>query len=540
MNTLAWAKYYRSLGWSVIPLSPGSKIPPKDFSPIPYRERYATDQELEAWFGGGNNNIGIVTGKLSKLLVIDLDRAKPEYSEENTIQYIGDSIETPMVSTPSGGLHIYYKYPDGKNVTIGSNLLPATDFRGEGGYVVAPPSVNGKPNAYAWVLDVKDTSIKDLNTNLLYKLLNTSTGIYTNSNNHANKDEHDSNALTFDRGNRDSSLFHVANSLIRGGMTDANARRVLEILANNCKPPFSPEETKIKIESALSRKEKRTIGLKEDIEEFISVSEGVFSVSDLRQGVSSVSRADGGAVRKVLQRLKQAGIIEKVGSKDGVYQRVIRNYEVMDWLNAPTNDFHVNLPLGISDMVKIYPGNIIVVAGASNAGKTAFLLNVVKENMSHYPIYYMNSEMGPTEMRMRLGLFDDVPLKSWRFTPIERSSEHHQIVDAEKAIYIIDYLEISDNFYLVSGMIRQIHEKLKEGICIIALQKKSGSDIGRGGEGTLEKPRLYVSLDKDDQSNIAKIVKAKAWRDHGNNPNGKTIRYKLINGSNIKPISDWR
>lgn len=540
MNTLSWAKYYKSLGWSVIPLSPWSKIPPKDFSPIPYRDRYATDQELEAWFENTDNNIGIVTGKLSNLLVIDLDRAKPEYNEENTIQYIGDTIETPMVETPSGGLHIYYQYPVGNNVTIGSNLLPATDFRGEGGYVVAPPSVNGRPNAYSWVLSIKDTSIKELNNNLLYKLLNTNNNIYTNSNNHANSEATNSNALTFDRGNRDSSLFHVANSLIRGGMSDANARKVLEILASNCNPPFSPEEAQIKIASALSRKEKRITGLKAEVEEFISVTDRDFSVTDIRQSVTSVTNSDGTSIRKILQRMKEAGIIQKVGNKDGVYRRVEKSFEEMDWINAPTNDFHINLPLGISDMVKIYPSNIIVVAGASNAGKTAFLLNVVKENMGRYPIYYMNSEMGPTEMKMRLGLFDDVPLKSWNFHPIERSSAHADLITDEKAIYIIDYLEISDNFYLVSGMIREIHEKLKDGVCIIALQKKRDSDIGRGGEGTLEKPRLYVSLDKDEESNIAKIVKAKAWRDHGNNPNGKTIRYKLINGSHIRPISGWR
>lgn len=538
MTTLEWAKYYRSIGWSVIPLSPSSKIPPKGFSPLPYRERYATDQELEAWFEGSDNNIGIVTGKLSNLLVIDLDRAKPEYDEENTIQYVGDTIETPMVETPSGGLHIYYQYPEGKQITIGSNLLPATDYRGEGGYVVAPPSVNGRPNAYAWVLGLKDTSIKELNSNLLYKLLNTN--IYTNCNDHAKKEEQTGNAITFDRGNRDQSLFHVANSLIRGGMTDANARKVLEILASNCNPPFSPEETRIKIESALSRKEKRVSGLKAEIEEFVSVTERDFCVTDVAQSVTSVTKPNGTSIRKVLQRMKEAGIIQKVGNKDGVYRKVEKSYEEMDWLNAPTNDFHVNLPLGISDMVKIYPSNIIVVAGASNAGKTAFLLNVVKENMAHYPIYYMNSEMGPTEMKMRLGLFDDVPLKSWNFHPIERSSGHADLITDEKAIFIIDYMEISDNFYLVSGMIREIHEKLKEGIAIIALQKKSTSDIGRGGEGTLEKPRLYVSLDKDEESNIAKIVKAKAWRDHGNNPNGKTVRYKLINGSHIRQTSQWR
>ena len=48
------------------------------------------------------------------------------------------------------------------------------------------------------------------------------------------------------------------------------------------------------------------------------------------------------------------------------------------------------------------PGNIIVVAGEQNAGKTAFLLNFVRLNMTRHEMFYYSSEMGASEMRKRL------------------------------------------------------------------------------------------------------------------------------------------
>ena len=111
------------MGLSVIPLSPKSKIPPKGFSPIPYRERIATEDEIRQWWKDEPNyNVGIVTGKLSGVFVIDLDKYADDYSEESAQNIIGDSIVCPTVETPRKGQHLYYSYPENFNPTIGSSL----------------------------------------------------------------------------------------------------------------------------------------------------------------------------------------------------------------------------------------------------------------------------------------------------------------------------------------------------------------------------------------------------------------------------------
>jgi hypothetical protein len=280
------------------------------------------------------------------------------------------------------------------------------------------------------------------------------------------------------------------------------------------------------------------------VSDFVNVVNGVsynslqFRLQDIYNELGFKTPEEKTSCRMQLTKLAKQGRIEHVGNKSGVYRVVQKSIDVMDWLNAPTNDFTISLPLNIHNLVTLYPANIIIVAGSSNAGKTAFLLNTIRMNMKYYPVYYFNSEMGETELRLRLSLFDE-PLESWKFSPIERAGNYQDLITGEKAIFIIDFLEVTKDFYEVAGTLSEIHQKLKDGIAIIALQKKSGQDIGRGGEGTLEKARLYLSLDRDADSNICKIVKAKAWRDHEKNPNGKTVRFSLIKGSKILKKGDW-
>ena len=113
------------------------------------------------------------------------------------------------------------------------------------------------------------------------------------------------------------------------------------------------------------------------------------------------------------------------------------------------------------------------------------------------------------------------------------------VVPGEGIINMIDYIEISDNFYKVAEQIKKIHDKLHGAIAFIAIQKNIGSDLGRGGSFSLEKARLYISLDKG----VAKIISAKNFKKDSpiGNPAGCQCRYKLVNGAKIikDQIQGW-
>jgi len=112
-----------------------------------------TPEELRKALGPGapKSNVGIVTGPISGVLVVDID------GEEGleSLRMAGRPLEslpvTPAVRTGGGGIHLYYRYPEGAEVKTAAGVLPKVDVRAQGGFVVAPPSVHKSGAAYEWV-----------------------------------------------------------------------------------------------------------------------------------------------------------------------------------------------------------------------------------------------------------------------------------------------------------------------------------------------------------------------------------------------------
>ena len=146
-TVLAAAKEYIARGWSVIPIVPGGKTPAVP-SWKPYQERLATPEELETWFADGTANIGIVTGQLSGLAVLDFDT---EEAWNETFR-LGVPSESPLVET-SKGFHLYCQHHEAVKNDQHGRVLAGMDIRSEGGYVVAPPSVHESGDKYHWYQD---------------------------------------------------------------------------------------------------------------------------------------------------------------------------------------------------------------------------------------------------------------------------------------------------------------------------------------------------------------------------------------------------
>jgi len=330
----------------------------------------------------------------------------------------------------------------------------------------------------------------------------------------------------FSNGRRDNDLFHTANVLVKGGMPDAEIFQVLNNLILSWGEQPDSKWINDKIQSALKRQNTRENSLATDVKEWILSTSGHFMSTDIHKDLGLSTRVHKKNVSEILRRSIEEGIIERYGNKNGSFRKIENKCEEIDWREADTSTvFDIRWPFQLERLVQIYPKNIIIVAGASNAGKTAFMLNVALLNAGKHPISYFSSEMGPEELRLRLDKFD-LPQEDWNGISFYDRSNSFADVIVPNAINLIDYLELTDNFFAVGGDIKSIFDKLKKGIAVIALQKKAGVDLGRGAEFTLEKARLYLSMD----AGKLRIIKAKNWKDKAINPNGQTFNYKLVNG----------
>jgi hypothetical protein len=142
---------YAEWGWRVFPLKPNSKTPATRHG---FKDATTDPIEVGAWWvRNPDYNIGLATGHTFD--VIDIDAPAGYYSYLELIGTEGDELTSQSadlpnihgrVSTAGHGLHLYVE-PTGDGNRAGAK--PGIDYRGVGGYVVAPPSViDGR--AWSW------------------------------------------------------------------------------------------------------------------------------------------------------------------------------------------------------------------------------------------------------------------------------------------------------------------------------------------------------------------------------------------------------
>jgi hypothetical protein len=149
-TTLASALYYIERGWSVFPLLPRSKQPAVKIAPFLSGEERMTEHQARLYWGPGGNvdyGIAIVTGKPSGIVVVDVD---PRNGGD--IAAVCKAVPTNLVAaTGGGGLHLICKYPSEGEVRCGKTSMPGVDRKGDGGYIVAAPSIHPSGEAYSWI-----------------------------------------------------------------------------------------------------------------------------------------------------------------------------------------------------------------------------------------------------------------------------------------------------------------------------------------------------------------------------------------------------
>ena len=126
---------------------------PKDKTPlaIGWQNEATTDEKriIELWNETPTANIGIPTGKVNKLIVLDVDPKNGGFESLADLEKRHGKLPSTMtVTTGSGGLHYYFFYAGDDIRNSAGKLGPGLDIRGEGGYVVAPPSIHPNGNHY--------------------------------------------------------------------------------------------------------------------------------------------------------------------------------------------------------------------------------------------------------------------------------------------------------------------------------------------------------------------------------------------------------
>jgi hypothetical protein len=246
--------YYRT-GFSVIPIAPKGKRPLIEWER--YQRERASESQIIEWWGKKypEANIAIVTGGISGLIVIDLDT--PE-AKDNLKERVPDFDFTTVPRSRTGkGWQLFFQHP-GATIPPRAGLIPGLDVRGDGGYVVVPPSIHPNGKTYEWKISING-ELPKLPVEL-FRLI-------SSPGNGAIKKAAQPIEESIPEGQRNASLTSLAGSMRRRGMSAASILAALQ------------EENKIRCDPRLPDREVETI----------ANSVGRYPAADLREHLTPKS-----------------------------------------------------------------------------------------------------------------------------------------------------------------------------------------------------------------------------------------------------------
>ncbi len=170
------ADYFRKQGKNIIPIVPGTKVPPKEFKLASYFDKKCDYPITDT------DSIAMLHGKISNTYAIDIDMKNGTGGWEDAVHIIAKDIEkilstTLVIKTPKQGCHFIVQ-PVGdlppKNAKYFNKEGVEIDIKTQGGYTLLPPSIHpdkhlGKYQFISTTLNTNPTNWEGFETHIVSK-----------------------------------------------------------------------------------------------------------------------------------------------------------------------------------------------------------------------------------------------------------------------------------------------------------------------------------------------------------------------------------
>ncbi len=242
MTLLDAALEYAVAGFRVFPLLPGGKQPLGALAPHGVKDATtALDKIIAWWTAAPDANIGVATGGGRFVLDLDDSDARDRLEAAGVVLPEG----TP-VATTGHGAHFWFAGDVGNRTKV----VEKVDVRGDGGYVVAPPSIHPEGPTYTWVVSPFDRPIGPPPPALL-AMVGTKAKVAPAPN--AQGDWVTNLLAGVGEGGRDDACTRLAGYFLGKGVPTSVVNLILDRWALACSPPFPPDQVEKCVSSIASR-----------------------------------------------------------------------------------------------------------------------------------------------------------------------------------------------------------------------------------------------------------------------------------------------
>lgn len=256
MNDLTKAAVdFAERGYPIFPLWPRTKNPATEHG---LKDASTDLDQVRRWWGRNPDaNIGLVTGPDSRCWVLDVDNNENGEANLRRLEADNEALpETVETLTGSGGRHIWFRWPriglGPRNSASANSLGKGIDVRGDGGYIVAPPSVHPNGHRYEWSVD----SAEQMAAAPPWLL-----GLALKANQSAGSGRwREAVSNPIGEGKRNTSLTSIAGYLLRKDIDPYTTLELARALnAYRCQPPMDDREV-VRIVDSIAGKELRRRG----------------------------------------------------------------------------------------------------------------------------------------------------------------------------------------------------------------------------------------------------------------------------------------
>jgi hypothetical protein len=612
MANLHTAIGYAKKGWRVFPCK-------KDKTPLTatgFKDATLDEEQIKKWWDADpHSSIGIATGPDSGIWVLDVDLpggpvTVKQWEDQGLILP-----DTLTQKTGGGGSQYFFKW-NGREIRNSSKKIgTGIDVRGNGGYVIVPPSAHPSGGVYQWTKRMEPQPAPDWLYDLIEKakdkvqdsapdkssrygesaltqeIMSLSRSTEGQRNENLNASAYSLGQLIgggeLDRGHVESMLLGVALGL---GLKHKEARATINSgitsgMQTPRKNPHAEEEYIVGIEEQsnqsnqskqdqqkyaevnsskqevnkvdnlvnISKQESpdsssnKPYNLAAHIKEWITNSTGSFTTDQIDREFCLKDRKDKINRSKILSIYIKEKLIRKDKTIKGKWHVIDSQIEWVDLDKADESPFPLILPFDLHEKISLPSKSIIVLAGSTNSGKTAFILNTLRLNINQpYEKIYCMSEMGDGEYKDRLLSFGD-PLDLWKknIKAATKSYDFDGVVQNHNpnGLTCIDYLEeVDGEYFKIPSSIRDVYDALGDGVAIIAIQKKTQKEFGSGGESTKDKSRLYMTIDflcALEHCIICALKLTKVKKSIHENMQDKELHFRIERGCNLTVVMDW-
>jgi len=297
--------------------------------------------------------------------------------------------------------------------------------------------------------------------------------------------------------------------------------------------------------------------LSDRLKEYLETARGrVVNLRDIRAflQIEPGSKADQNLRTQMATTMVTQKLVKPSGLNDANYKVLLPVEPVKWWNGNDAEPLSFKFPrsygdgseFGIEECAEVFAGDMILITGDTNFGKTAIALSIMGENLNLFPNtllmgseYTANDNKISPKFKRRMRRMDWV---EWmvdgkpKFTLLPIGADYEDYIESDWQ-NIIDWISLPGEYYLIDRVMKAMKDRTGNGVVTAVLQKNKGQEFAEGGQRSERYADVVLKIDPyGEKESMLTLGKVKAPKGRAT---GRMWAFSIVDhGANLHNIRE--